>query len=75
MTTTIFSGSNAPYAGHSKYSANTKYINGLDEYELTISQHISLKESNIFDHRSFKDGNRTQLNFLNLRPGSVVAVR
>ncbi|XP_031629828.1 glycogen debranching enzyme [Contarinia nasturtii] len=68
-------GSGKLYDQFSNFVKNKKYINGLDEYELNISEHIPLTESNIFDHKTYKDGNRTQLNFLNLRPGSVVAVK
>lgn len=54
---------------------DAKFINGLDEYELIINEHITLKESNIFDRTLYQDGNTAQLNFVNLRPGSVVAVK
>lgn len=71
----FYSSSGKPYEHYNHFAKNEKFINGLDEYELNISEHIPLTESNIFDHQSYKDGNRTQLNFLNLRPGSVVAVK
>lgn len=71
----FFSGSSRPYEHYNNFAKNEKYINGLDEYELNISEHISLAQSKIFDHKSYKDGNCTQLNFVNLRPGSVVAVK
>lgn len=70
-----FSGDGKLYDQYSKFTKSDKYINGLDEYELSINEHIPLKESTIFGHKSYQDGNRTQLNFVNLRPGSVVAVR
>lgn len=57
------------------YKEDEKYINGLNEFKLTFSEHIPLCESNIFKHSSSKDGNVTQLDFENLRPGCVVAVR
>lgn len=69
------SGSGKLYEQYTHFKKNEKFINGLDEYELNISEHIPLSESNIFDHKTYKDGNRTQLNFINLRPGSVVAVK
>lgn len=69
------SGSGETYSQFTNFVENQNFINGLDEYELNINEHISLTESNIFDHKSYRDGNRTQLNFVNLRPGSVVAVR
>lgn len=71
----FYSGPGKPYDQYTKFDKNEKFINGLDEYELNISEHIPLTESNIFDHTPYKDGHRTQLNFLNLRPGSVVAVK
>lgn len=72
---TFDSGSGRPFQQYKDFQKNNKYINGLDEYELDICEHISLAESNVFDHKSYVSGNCTQLNFLNLRPGSVVAVK
>lgn len=69
------SGAGKAFDRPSHFVKDAKYINGLDEYELIISEHITLKESNIFDRTAYKTGNTTQLNFVNLRPGSVVAVR
>lgn len=71
----FYSGSGKPYDQHTEFVKHKKYINGLNEYELNISEHIPLTESNIFEHTSYKDGHRTQINFINLRPGSVVAVK
>lgn len=69
------SGSGKPFDRPTHYVKDSKYINGLDEYELIINEHITLKASNIFERVTYKDGNTTQLNFVNLRPGSVVAVK
>lgn len=69
------SGTGQLYDQFRNFIKNKTYINGIDEYELTINEHFPLTESNIFDHKTYKDGNRTQLNFINLRPGSVVAVK
>lgn len=65
----------APFERPFCYKEDEKYINGLTEFKLKFSEHIPLCESNIFKHTSSKDGNVTQLDFENLRPGCVVAVR
>lgn len=70
-----YSGLADPFDRPSQYKRNDTFINGLDEYELNINEHIPLEESNIFNHVAIKDGNTTQLNFENLRPGSVAVVR
>lgn len=70
-----YSGTDAPFERPSAFKKNDKFINGLDEYELTVREHIKLADSKIFSTTPTKDGNVTQLNFANLRPGTVVAVR
>ncbi|XP_059612400.1 glycogen debranching enzyme [Phlebotomus argentipes] len=67
--------SSKPFDRPYRYEKDEKYINGLTEYKLKIMEHISLEESSIFSHEVTHDGNITQLNFKNLTPGSVVAVR
>lgn len=57
------------------FKKSDKYINGLDQFQLHIREHISLSESNIFSKEPVIEGNMTQLNFQNLRPGSIVAIR
>lgn len=69
------SGTDAPFERPSAFKKNDKVINGLDEYELSVREHIQLADSKIFSTTAIKDGNVTQLNFSNLRPGTVVAVR
>lgn len=71
----FFSGSGKPFDRPFKFHKKEKYVNGLDEYELKISEAIPLSKSNIFEKNSYRDGQTTQLNFVNLRPGSVVALR
>lgn len=65
----------APFERPSEFEKDDKYINGLSEFTLTVREHIQLEQSDIFKHKSSKDGNVTQLDFENLRPGCVVAVR
>ncbi|XP_037040350.1 glycogen debranching enzyme isoform X3 [Bradysia coprophila] len=67
--------SGKPFDRPYNFEKNPKFINGLTEYELKISEHIPLVQSNIFKHTAVKDGNVTKLEFGNLRPGSVIAVR
>ncbi|XP_055679144.1 glycogen debranching enzyme [Lutzomyia longipalpis] len=64
-----------PYDCPYRYEKDEKYINGLTEYQLKIVEHIPLEKSTIFSTEMVKDGNITQLNFKNLTPGSIVAVR
>lgn len=71
----FFSSSGKPFDRPYNFEKNPKYINGLTEYDLKISEHIPLSQSNIFKHASMQDGNATQLEFEHLRPGSVVAIR
>lgn len=63
------------YARHSEFKKDPSYINGLDEYEVTIKKNIQLRDSNIFNKHATILGETTQLNFVNLKPGSVVVVR
>lgn len=57
------------------YNKNDEFINGLNEYKLSIKEHIPLEKSGIFWPTAEQDGHMTKLNFKNLKPGSVVAVR
>lgn len=66
---------NASFERPSNFKKDDKFINGLSEYKLTVREHIQLEQSEIFSHKSSQDGNVTQLDFTNLRPGCVVAVR
>lgn len=59
----------------SQHKKNEKFINGLDEFESRVQEHLQLKDSTIFWPTAEENGNYTQLNFRNLKPGSVVAVR
>lgn len=65
----------APYARPSDFKKNPSYINGLDEYQVTIKKNIQLRDSNIFNKTANIMGETTQLNFANLRPGTFVVVR
>lgn len=71
----FFSSSGKPFDRPYNFEKDKKWINGLNEYELKINEHLPLCQSNVFRHVSIKDGNITQLDIDNLRPGSIVAVR
>lgn len=71
----FFSSSGKPFDRPYNFTQNDKYINGLNEYELRISENIALDKSNVFRHSTTQDGQVTQLDFENLRPGTVVAIR
>lgn len=66
-----------PYArpSTSEFVKNASFINGLSEYDVSIRKNIQLSESKIFRTQPTIFGNTTQLDFVNLRPGSVVVVR
>lgn len=64
-----------PYSRPSEFKKDPIYINGLDEYEVSMRKNIQLSGSKIFKTTATKIGNSTQLNFINLKPGSVVVVR
>lgn len=64
-----------PYARPSEFIKNSSYINGLTEYDIKIRKNIQLNDSKIFRNNATIHGNTTQLDFVNLRPGSVVIVR
>ncbi|KAG5674403.1 hypothetical protein PVAND_004377 [Polypedilum vanderplanki] len=64
-----------PYARPNDFVKDTKYINGLTDYEVIIRQNIQLKDSKIFKNEPIIHGDKTQLDFINLKPGSVVVVR
>lgn len=65
----------SPFARPSAFKKSDTFINGLDEYKLSVREHIQLAQSDIFKRTSSRIGNVTQLDFVNLRPGTVVAVR
>lgn len=64
-----------PFDKPSRYQKSEKFINGLTEFKCTLREHIPLCQSKIFKHVPYIDGNITQLDFENLRPGSIVAIR
>lgn len=64
-----------PFDKPSRYQKSEKCINGLTEFKCTLREHIPLCQSKIFKHVPYIDGNITQLDFENLRPGSIVAIR
>lgn len=57
------------------FKKDEHYINGVQEYVVDLRKNLKLEESDIFEKTAVIDGNTTQLNFVNLKPGSVVAVR
>ena len=57
------------------YKKNSKYINGLLDYEAEVREHLQVYESDVLEQGESGDPNITQLNFVNFQPGSVVAVR
>lgn len=64
-----------PFARPSDFEKDPAFINGLNDYETVTRKNIQLGESNIFKKIPTIMGNTTQLDFVNLKPGSVVVVR
>ena len=64
-----------PYARFKDFKKNSSVINGLDEYETTVRKNIQPHDSNIFNKNLTILGESTQMEFVNLRPGSIVCVR
>lgn len=57
------------------HEKDSNIINGFKQFELSLREHIPLNKSQIFRNVPYIEGNMTQLEFINLRPGSVVAIR
>ncbi|KAJ9590614.1 hypothetical protein L9F63_016384, partial [Diploptera punctata] len=55
------------------FSKNHKYINGFEDYEAEVREHVQVYESDVLEQGESGDPNVTQLNFVNFQPGSVVA--
>lgn len=64
----------AKYDRPKNFLKNDTHINGLSEYELEINEHFDLEESTILSAGQ-SDEHKTQLNFTNFKPGSVVAIK
>lgn len=64
-----------PFSRPSDFKKDSSFINGLEEYEVNIKRNIQLRDSNIFNKAPTIRGESTQLDFVNLKPGSVVVVR
>ncbi|KAG5898798.1 hypothetical protein JTB14_011008 [Gonioctena quinquepunctata] len=57
------------------FAKDAKYINGLSEYQVSMKQHISVADSDIFENVDSGAVNVTQLNFRNFKPGSIAVIR
>jgi glycogen debranching enzyme len=75
LEASIRSRNDKPYARPENFVKDAKYINGLNDYEVTIRKNIQLKDSRIFKIEPTIHSNTTQLDFVNFKPGSVVVVR
>ena len=50
-------------------------INGLEDFKLDLKSNIPLTECSTVEVKEFDNGERCEINFTNLKPGSVVAFR
>lgn len=64
-----------PFDRPAPLKKNDKYINGYTQFNVNVREHIPLTKSQIFGQQAEMEGNLTKLNFVNLKPGSVVAIR
>lgn len=71
----LFSDTENPYEPPTNFTKDRMYINGCSQYKVSLREHISLIKSNVFDSTAQIEGNLTKLNFKNLKPGTVVAIR
>nr|XP_022905345.1 glycogen debranching enzyme isoform X1 [Onthophagus taurus] len=68
-------GTGSRYARINSFDKDTHYINGLNEYGLTMRQHIQLSESDVFKWIDTDRTHVTVLGFKNFKPGSIVAIK
>lgn len=61
--------------GTYKFAKDSRWINGYLDYEVTMQEHIQVKDSRVFDEGQSGDKNYIQLNFRNFKPGSIVAIK
>ncbi|CAL1548001.1 unnamed protein product [Lymnaea stagnalis] len=57
------------------YKADKNYINGLPDYYLQLRENFPVSESQVISARLLDDGVTHEVSFINLTPGSVVAIR
>ncbi|XP_070066606.1 glycogen debranching enzyme isoform X2 [Drosophila virilis] len=67
--------SDKPFDRPAPFKREEHVLNGFTQFELSLQEHIPLSKSQVFETSLYTDGNNTQLNFANLRPGTVVAIR
>lgn len=64
-----------PFDRPAPFQKDPKVINGYKQFQCTLREHIPLSKSKIFRPQPYIEGNMTQLEILNLKPGSVVVIR
>uniref|UniRef100_A0A1I8PA84 Glycogen debranching enzyme n=1 Tax=Stomoxys calcitrans TaxID=35570 RepID=A0A1I8PA84_STOCA len=67
--------SDKPFDRPVPFTKDPKVLNGYQQFQLKLREHIPLEKSQVFRPQISVDGNVTQLELINLRPGSVVAIR
>lgn len=63
------------YDKTSNYVKDHSYINGLSEYELEMKEHLRIEDSSMLSIMPLNETDKTQLNFTNFKPGSIVAIK
>ncbi|ALC41670.1 CG9485, partial [Drosophila busckii] len=67
--------SDKPFDRPAPFKRDEHALNGFSQFQLSLQEHIPLAKSQIFETKPTQNGHSTQLNFVNLRPGTVVAIR
>ncbi|XP_050313135.1 glycogen debranching enzyme isoform X2 [Anthonomus grandis grandis] len=63
------------YTKFGNFVKDSKWINGLSEYRVSLKQHIAIDQSDFLEEANSGSPNILQLNFKNFKPGSVVVIK
>lgn len=63
------------YGWPKTYVKDNGYINGLNEYEVELREHIPLQQSSMLEKVECNEAHITQMKFKNFKPGFVVAIK
>ncbi|CAG9760960.1 unnamed protein product [Ceutorhynchus assimilis] len=63
------------FAKFEKFTQDSKWINGLTNYKVSIKENIQVNQSDIFEEANSGSSNIIQLNFKNFKPGMIAVVK
>ncbi|KAL9916549.1 glycogen debranching enzyme isoform 1-T3 [Glossina fuscipes fuscipes] len=67
--------SEKPFGRPQPFKRHPDVINGYQQFQLILSEHIPLNKSKIFRHKSNAEEHLTKLDFENFKPGCVVVIK